>query len=127
MLGILKRLFDRAFTREQDSIPFPTIFERFQNMLLTDHHRVMELMADLGEKSCGDFIFDRKYLQDSISDLRTVLLRMVRDLNLIASNRYMGLYSTLDRVFPLEPELSGLSRMSNAPYVVSQRRGRGQS
>ena len=72
MLGILKRLFDRAFTREQDSIPFPTIFERFQNMLLTDHHRVMELMADLGEKSCGDFIFDRKYLQDSVRDLQDI-------------------------------------------------------
>ncbi len=88
-------------------------------MLLTDHHRVMELMADLGEKSCEDFIFDRKYLEDSISDLRTVLLRMVRDLNLVGSNRYMELYSTLDRVFPLQPELSGRLRISNAPYVVS--------
>jgi pyruvate, water dikinase len=119
MLGFLRQLFDRVFNRGQEPIPFPEIFERFQNMLLQDHHRVMEIMADLGEKSCGDFIFDRKYLQDSVRDLQNILLRMVKDLNLIGSNRYMELYSTLDRVLPTEPELSGRQRMWGAPYVVS--------
>jgi pyruvate,water dikinase len=108
----------RIFTREQEPIPFPEIFERFQNMLLRDHHRAMEIMADLGEKSGGDFIFDRKYLQDSVRDLQSILLRMVRELNLIGSNRYMDLYSALDRVFPAEPELSDRLRLWNAPYVV---------
>jgi len=119
MFGFLKHLRDRVFTRDQEQIRFPQIFERFQNMLLRDHHRAMEIIADLGEKSGGDYVFDRKYLQDSVSDLRNVLLRMVKELNLIGSNRYMELYSTLDRVLPTEPELSGQLTMWDAPYVVS--------
>jgi pyruvate, water dikinase len=119
MFWHLKQMFDRVFSREQEPIPFPEIFERFQNMLLQDHHRVMEIMADLGEKSGGDFIFDRKYLQDSVRDLQNILLRMVKDLNLIGSNRYMELYSTLDRVLPTELELSGRVKTWNAAYVVS--------
>jgi hypothetical protein len=103
MRRFLKPLFDRLFTREQEPIPFSEIFERFQNILLQDHHRVMEIMADLGEKSCGDFIFDRKYLQDSVRDFQDILLRMVKELNLIGSSRYMELYSTLDRVLPSSP------------------------
>lgn len=121
MLGLLKRLFDRPFTRGQEPILFPEIFGRFQNILIQDHHRVMEIMADLGEKSCGDFIFDRKYLQDSVRELQNILLRMVKELNLIGSNRYMELYSTLDRVLPIESELSSRLRIWNAPYVVSLR------
>lgn len=116
-----KKLFGRVFTREQNSISFPEIFERFQTMLLQDHHRVMEIMADLGEKSCGEFIFDRKYLQDSVRDLHDILLRMVKELNLIGSNRYMNLYSALDRVLPSDFEVSGRLKTWNAPYVVSLR------
>ncbi len=119
MLGFFKHLFERVFPREQEQIGFPQIFERFQNMLLRDHHSAMEIIADLGEKSGGDYIFDRKYLQDSVSDLRNILLRMVKELNLIGSNRYMELYSTLDRVLPTEPELSGQLTMWDSPYVVS--------
>ncbi len=119
MLGFLRHLFDRVSTAKPEPILFPEIFERFQNMLLRDHHRVMEIMADLGEKSCGDFVFDRKYLEDSVCDLQNVLLRMVKELNLIGSNRYMELYSTLDRVLPTELELSGRLKTWNAPYVVS--------
>lgn len=119
MPGTLKRLFDRVFAREQEPLPFPEMFERFQSMLLRDHHRVMEIMADLGEKSCGEYVFDRKYLQDSVRDLQNILLRMVKALNSIGSNRYMELYSTLDRVLPTELELSGRLKKWNAPYVVS--------
>jgi pyruvate,water dikinase len=115
----LKCLLDRMFPRKQQPLPFTEIFQRFQNMLLEDHHRAMEIMADLGEKSCGEFVFDSKYLQDSVSDLELILLRMVRALNSISFDRYKELYSTLERVFPTEPELSGRLRAWDAPYVVS--------
>jgi pyruvate,water dikinase len=95
------------------------VFEQFQ-VLLQNHQKAMELIADLGEKSGGDYIFDRKYLVDSIAELQDLLLRMVKGLNLISSDRYYELYPTLDRVFfPIEMELRGRLALSNAPYVVS--------
>jgi pyruvate,water dikinase len=99
--------------------PFPEIFEQFQT-LLQDHQQVMELIADLGEKSGGEYIFDRKYLADLTNTLHTLLLRMVNGLNLIAAKRYMELYTTLDQIFqPLEAELRGRLLLSEEmPLVI---------
>ncbi len=119
MFSVLKKIFHVLFTRRRELVAFPQIFDHFQE-LLQDHQKAMELMADLGEKSGGDYIFDRKYLHDSVGELQTLLLRMVKGLNLIASDRYLALYSALDRVFlPIESELQGRLRLTVAPYVVS--------
>jgi pyruvate,water dikinase len=81
----------------------------------------MELIADLGEKSGGEYIFDRKYLADIIEEMHTLLLHMVQGLNLITANRYLELHPALDRIFvPLESELRGrLSLSGEMPLIVS--------
>jgi pyruvate, water dikinase len=113
------RIFRGLLPRKRELVAFPQIFEHFQE-LLQDHQKAMELMADLGEKSGGDYIFDRKYLHDSVRGLQTLLLRMVKGLNLIASDRYLGLYSALDRIFlPIESELQGRLQLTVAPYAIS--------
>lgn len=95
------------------------VFEQFQS-LLQNHQRAMELIADLGEKSGGDYVFDRKYPADIVRELQDLCLRMVKELNLMASHRYPQLYTALDKVFvPIEAELSGRLPLSDAPYVVS--------
>jgi pyruvate,water dikinase len=120
MLNHLRHIWKARIKRQRDAIAFPEIFEHFQG-LLKEHQRAMELIADLGEKSGGEYIFDRQYLVDIGEELQTVLLRMVKELNLIASNRYVELYSTLDRIFlPLGAELRGrLSLPEAMPYVIS--------
>ncbi|HZE20756.1 MAG TPA: hypothetical protein VE082_01765, partial [Desulfobaccales bacterium] len=107
MRQALQNLWKRITKPKPDLVAFPEIFEHFQ-ALLQDHQRVMELIADLGEKSGGEYIFDRKYLVDTSEEIQTVLLRMVKGLNLITSNRYLDLYQTIDRIFiPLGAELRG--------------------
>jgi pyruvate, water dikinase len=119
LLEPLKRLWERIRGPKAEVVPFPEIFEQFQT-LLQDHQQVMELVADLGEKSGGEYIFDRKYLSDFTSTLHTLLLRMVNGLNLIAGKRYMELYTTLDRIFqPMEAELRGRLLLSEEmPLVI---------
>lgn len=121
MWSRLKDRLKRLLTGKKDLVSFPQVFEQFQEML-GDHQRAMELIADLGEKSGGDYIFDRKYLSDAAHELRDLLLRMVKGLNLIASDRYYDLYSTLDRIFlPMGAELRGRLSVADAPYVVPLR------
>ena len=82
----------------------------------------MELIADLGEKSGGEFIFDRKYLADTLNEMQNLILRMVKGVNLISSNRYLDLYSSIDRIFiPIEAELRGRLNLSRGitAHVVS--------
>jgi pyruvate,water dikinase len=119
MLQQLRDLWHRLIKPGADLVAFPELFEHFQG-LLKDHQRVMELIADLGQKSGGEYIFDRKYLIDTTQEIQTVLMRMVKELNLISSNRYLELYSTLDRLFlPMEGELRGRLRLSQEmPLVV---------
>ncbi len=115
----IKKLWNRLSSHNGDMIAFPQIFEQFQ-ILLQYHQKAMELITDLGEKSGGDYIFDRKYLFDAVQELQGLLLRMIKALNLISSNRYNDLYSALDRIFlPMEAELRGRLSLDHEPFVIS--------
>ena len=119
MWQALHNLWERLTGPKPDLVAFPEIFEHFQ-ALLQDHQRVMELIADLGEKSGGEYIFDRKYLIDTIEAIQTPLLRMVKGLNLITHNRYLDLFPAIDRIFiPLGAELRGRLVLSKEmPLVI---------
>jgi pyruvate,water dikinase len=120
MWQYLKDIWHKIAKPKSDLVAFPEVFEHFQE-LLQDHQGVMELIADLGEKSGGEYIFDRKYLIDTTNEIQNLMLRMVKGLNLISSNRYLELYSTIDRIFiPLEAELRGRLNLSREmPFVVA--------
>jgi len=119
MWPVLQHLWNRISRPKPDLVAFPEIFEHFQ-ALLQDHQRVMELIADLGEKSGGEYIFDRKYLLDTTEAIQNLLLRMVKGLNLLASNRYLDLYQALDRIFiPLGAELRGRLLLSREMPLVT--------
>ena len=124
MRAALQKLWRKVFKPPEDLVAFPDVFEHFQE-LLQDHQKVMEIIADLGEKSGGDFIFDRKYLQDSVNELHVLLLQLIKGLNLISSNRYLDLYASLDHIFvPLEAELRGrLSPTLTCAEAKRRRRG----
>ena len=120
MWQYLHNLWNRTKRPKRGLEAFPEIFERFQE-LLRNHQLVMELIADLGEKSGGEYIFDRKYLADTVEEMHTLLLHMVQGLNLITGNRYLELHPALDHIFvPLEAELRGrLSLSGEMPLIVS--------
>ena len=119
MWQAVQNLWNRITKAKPDLVAFPEIFEHFQ-ALLQDHQRVMERIADLGEKSGGEYIFDRKYLTDTTEEIQTLLLRMVKGLNLITSNRYLDLFQAIDRIFiPLGAELRGRLILSKEmPLVI---------
>ena len=117
---IFRALWNRFKKSRESPVEFSQIFDRFQGVL-QNHQRVMELIADLGEKCGGEYIFDRKYLVDVVKELHSLLLHMVQELNFISSNKYLALYHTLDRIISqLEAELRGrLSFDQNTPFAVT--------
>ena len=72
MWQYLHNLWKRIKRPKPNLVAFPEIFEHFQE-LLQDHQQVMELIADLGEKSGGEYIFDRKYLADTIDEMHNLI------------------------------------------------------
>jgi len=72
-------------------------YERFQH--LTDgNNRVLELMADAGDKSGGDYLFDRRYLDSLVDDLEEAVSGVVYDLNAMTDGRYIDLVDAFERV-----------------------------
>jgi pyruvate,water dikinase len=98
---------------------FSAALEHFQELLL-DHQQAMQRIADMGEKSGGEYLFDKKYLFDVTGELHGLVLRLVKALNLLAANRYADLYPVIDRTFlPIHAELRGRLGLSEAaPYVI---------
>lgn len=115
-------IFDRIMSfwgRRNLSIPFSDIFFKFQE-ILKGNQRALEIIADLGEKSGGEFIFDRQYLSNSVATLSEVVHKMVNNLNILSGNRYIDLFNVLDRLNKAtESELKGrLNIQKDMPYVI---------
>jgi len=66
---------------------------------LVEHNdRVLELIADAGEKLGGEYVFDTKYLRDLADRLRESVHAVVADLNAIAGSPYPDLGAALAEI-----------------------------
>ncbi len=93
--------------RGREQIPFAELFKRFQD-ILDKNNAAMELIADMDGKMGGDFVFDRKYLTDSVHKLKQLVLANAYDLNFITNNQFLAIYDTIEKLAKeLEIELSG--------------------
>jgi len=87
--------------------------------LVEQNDRVLELIADGGEKLGGEYVFDRKYLDDLMAGLRTSVHAVVGDLNALTQNRYPELYEALVRIDAgIEAALECRLVVPDTPYVI---------
>ncbi len=90
----------------------------FRN-LVEQNDRVLELIADAGEKLGGEYVFDRKYLDDLIAGLRTSVHAVVGDLNGLTQNRFPELYESLARIDAgIEGALDCRMVVPDTPYLI---------
>jgi len=83
------------------------IFSRFQT-ILASNTKALEIIADLGEKGSGDFIFDHVYIVTTLQQLHNTVSDSVRALNSLCDNRFISLEDVLIRLSNnLEQILSG--------------------
>lgn len=98
ILDSLKNIFGGGKTEGGEAPLSPaTAFERFRDVLRCNNS-ALELIADLGEKLSGDYIFDKQYIYNTMEALKSAVLQSVHALNALCSNKYQMLYSTYDRL-----------------------------
>lgn len=66
------------------------VFERFQRVLAANN-RALEIIADMGEKLSGAFIFDRQYIADSAEALTTAVADSIRALEQLTNTSFSSL------------------------------------
>jgi pyruvate,water dikinase len=92
-LTIRQRFFGSA---RPDTAP-TIIFERFRKVLKSNN-QALEIIADLGEKLGGDYIFDTRYIETGVERLGKAVKNSIDGLNELCSNRFENLYSVYDKL-----------------------------
>jgi pyruvate,water dikinase len=106
MLKFFKK--DKDIREKALTQAFRVRYDAFQR-LLHDNNAVLELMADMEEKSSGDFLFDMNYIEKTVSLSIETVSSIISNLNVISHDRYKALNSSFEQI------------KSNIEHVVRQR------
>lgn len=107
------------FQKKGSSLSFPQLFGHFQKLIAENNH-ALEIMADMGEKLGGEFVFDQKYIRSSISSISESVYRMIYHLDCMAPKRFHSLFPVYNRIRgELESELNGHPVIPDGDFVIA--------
>ncbi|MBA4371647.1 MAG: phosphoenolpyruvate synthase [Thermodesulfovibrio sp.] len=116
MFNIFRK--DRARKDDELALAFRSRYEAFQR-LLHENNAVLELMADLEEKSSGDFLFDMNYIGRTVSEATTRVSSIITDLNVLSGNRYIALNQSFDLIQQrIQQAVNQRTEIPRAEYVL---------
>jgi len=96
-IKIFKGIFRKKKPRIDGKLPVKVVFSRFRQVL-DGNNRALEIMADMGDKLSGDYIFDINYIKSSCSELADTIFKSIYNLNTLAQNRYLYLHGAFERI-----------------------------
>lgn len=102
----------------REKVTFALLFETFQRVLELNN-QILELMADMGDKLGGDYVFDFQYIRASCRQMATLVYELIYNFNALIPKKYQA----LDYVFrminhDIEEELSGRLVIPRTEFVI---------
>lgn len=91
------RLLKRLPGRSAPPVSPRLVFERFQKVLASNN-QALEIIADLGEKLGGDYLFDIRYVESSTEQLIAAVHDSVVLVNELCAGRHAGLHQVHERL-----------------------------
>ena len=91
---IFRRL--TGINREPPASP-RQVFERFQ-AVLRHNNQALEIIADLGEKLGGDYLFDGRYIETAVEELIKAVSASIAALDTLRGPRHQGLRTVYERL-----------------------------
>ncbi len=115
MLNPLKYFMGRKKQDEELSLQF--LFQTFRE-LLDYNNQALDLIADMGEKLGGDYLFDKQYIETVANQLEEVVYKVVYDLNLITPKKYLALFEVFEKAkLEIHGELDSRFTLPKGEYV----------
>ncbi len=93
----IKKYFTKKKTGPDSRLPVRVIFNRFRQVLDTNN-RALEIMADMGDKLGGNYIFDINYIKKTHSELADSVFQSIYNLNSLSLNRYLHLHRVFEKI-----------------------------
>ena len=104
MVSIIKSIFNkfyhnsgRLLSRQSSAEAFKGKLLAFQRLLEKNNH-ALELMADMEEKTSGDYLFDRHYIDTSWRLISENVFGIIENLNILSKDKYRQLYKVHDKI-----------------------------
>ncbi len=92
---------------ERSSLSFNDLFVRF-HQILEENNTAMKLITEMEDKLGGQYVFDKKFLEDTVSEIEKVVLRSAYSFNFITNNKGLEIYGVIESLTKkLQQELAG--------------------
>jgi len=103
--------------KKKPAVLFSTLFKKFRS-ILERNIRIMELMADIGDKLSGEYIFDRQYIYTITEELNNLLRQHISDLGDLEQHKNTELFNSFERIHNrIREEISGKYAVSEIPFT----------
>jgi pyruvate,water dikinase len=100
MKNVMKKFFE-IFSKKKSGVdvklPLRVVFNRFRQVL-DSNNRALEIMADMGDKLGGNYIFDINYIKKSYSEFADTVFQSIYNLNTLSQNKYLYLHRIFERI-----------------------------
>ena len=87
----------KQYRNLETEYPFAKLFKKFQNILAANNAS-LELIADMGDKLSGEYVFDRQYILSTYDNLKNQIYRLIFDLNTLAPGKYVRLFDVFEEI-----------------------------
>lgn len=123
-MSTFTNLIKAAFKGRKKSapqVPFSVLFSVFQK-ILQYNNQVLELMAEMGTKLGGAYIFDQQYIRSTCHHIADLVYKLIYNLNALAPKKYLVLYDALGAInSDIEEELAGRPVIPQTEYTMPYR------
>ena len=93
--------------RAKPAVPFSVRFKKFK-AILERNNRILELMADMGDKLGGEYVFDRQYIFDSCERMNEQVFKLISDLCVLNQRKNTDLFIAFERIqHEIQEEMAG--------------------
>ncbi len=107
-----------AWRARKHQVPFTVLFKKFKS-ILERNNLVLELMADMGDKLGGEYVFDRQYILDSCDRLLDQVFKLVSDLAVLRQRKNVDLFLAGERIqHQIREELAGRRALGRTDPVL---------
>ncbi len=118
LIGSLTKSIFRPLKRRKRNFSFADVFHRFQT-ILSLNNKILELMAEMGDKLSGDYIFDKQYIRSACEQMADYVYKLIYNLDSIAPQKYLELYNVFKKInSEIEQELEGKIVIPESDYTM---------
>lgn len=84
--------------------PLPLIFSQFREVLKANN-QALEIIADMGEKLSGEYLFDLRYVEATVEEMIAAMHRAIATINILTQDQCAPLYEVF---IPMETRVRAI-------------------